>query len=51
MKQFWRTMLRNPGGVIGLVILAIAVAVPMRANVGGMRFETSNTIVRCDEIE
>ena len=27
MKQFWKTMLRNPGGVIGLVILVIAVLV------------------------
>jgi len=27
MKQFWKTLLRNPGGMIGLVILAIAILV------------------------
>jgi peptide/nickel transport system permease protein len=27
MKKFWKLMLRNPGGVIGLVLLAIAVFV------------------------
>ena len=38
MKLFWRTMLRNPGGVIGLVILAIAIAV---AVFGPLLFPTS----------
>ena len=27
MRQFWRMLLRNPGGLIGLVILAITIAV------------------------
>ena len=38
MKQFWRMLLRNPGGLIGLVILAIAVLV---AVVGPLLFPTS----------
>src|ERR1700726_5314225 len=38
MKLFWRTMLRNPGGVIGLVILAIAIVV---AIFGPLLFPTS----------
>ena len=38
MRQFWRTMLRNPGGLIGLVILAIAIAV---AVFGPLLFPTS----------
>ena len=29
MKQFWKSMLRNPGGMIGLVILAIAVLIAL----------------------
>src|SRR6202049_4544362 len=29
MKQFWKLMLRNPGGLIGLVILAIAILVAL----------------------
>ena len=27
MKQFWKSMLRNPGGMIGLVILVIAILI------------------------
>ena len=38
MKQFWKTMLRNPGGMIGLVILAIAVLVAL---VGPLVFPNS----------
>ena len=29
MKQFWKLMLRNPGGLIGLVILTIAILVAL----------------------
>src|SRR5260370_34827781 len=29
MKQFWKSMLRNPGGMIGLVILAIAILIAL----------------------
>src|ERR1700709_13222 len=29
MKQFWKAMLRNPGGMIGLVILTIAILVAL----------------------
>ena len=29
MKRFWKAMLRNPGGMIGLVILAVAVTVAL----------------------
>ena len=29
MKQFWKSMLRNPGGMIGLVILTIAILVAL----------------------
>lgn len=31
MSKFWRTMLRNPGGVIGLVILLLAIAIAIFA--------------------
>ncbi|NEL70249.1 ABC transporter permease, partial [Escherichia coli] len=27
MKQFWRTMLRSPGGIIGLIILVLAIVI------------------------
>ena len=27
MKRFWRILLRNPGGLIGLAILTLAIAV------------------------
>ncbi|MCC8936192.1 ABC transporter permease, partial [Bradyrhizobium sp. Arg68] len=27
MSKFWRTMLRNPGAAIGLVILLLAIAI------------------------
>ena len=29
MKTFWKSMLRNPGGLIGLVILVIAILVAL----------------------
>jgi peptide/nickel transport system permease protein len=38
MRQFWRMLLRNPGGLVGLVILAIAIAV---AVFGPLLFPTS----------
>ena len=34
MRQFWRMLLRNPGGLIGLVILVIAIAVAVFGGVG-----------------
>ncbi|QPF86236.1 ABC transporter permease [Bradyrhizobium genosp. L] len=38
MSKFWRTMLRNPGGAIGLVILLLAIAI---AVFGPLLFPTS----------
>src|SRR2546429_8091691 len=38
MRQVWRMLLRNPGGMIGLVILTIAIAV---AVFGPLLFPTS----------
>jgi peptide/nickel transport system permease protein len=38
MKKFWKSMLRNPGGLIGLVLLALAVAVAL---FGPLLFPTS----------
>jgi peptide/nickel transport system permease protein len=38
MSKFWQTMLRNPGGVIGLVILLLAIAI---AVFGPLLFPTS----------
>ena len=38
MKKFWKLMLRNPGGVIGLILLTVAVLI---AVFGPMVFPTS----------
>ena len=29
MKQFWKLLLRNPGGLIGLVILTVAILIAL----------------------
>ena len=38
MRQVWRMLLRNPGGMIGVAILTIAIAVAL---LGPLLFPTS----------
>jgi len=38
MRQVWRMLLRNPGGLIGVTILTIAIAVAL---IGPLLFPTS----------